>query len=118
MDVTTNGDEVAAHYAADYAALFTVVANGTPHRAPVPGDVISLSSAPGFDSASGGHSVIVQSSAVDRAGEGTVTVIEENASASGVAVVPVDRWRVRFPGFRYAEWLTAIAPGSGARRSS
>ncbi len=109
MDAPTNGDQVAAHYASDYAALFTLVANGTPHRAPAPGDVISLSTVPGFDSASGGHSVVVQSSVVDEDGNGTVTVIEENASASGVTVVPVDRWHVRYPGFRYADWLTTIA---------
>jgi len=107
MNVVTNGDQVAAHYAADYPGLFTVVRNGTPHRAPVAGDVLSLSTAPGFDSDSGGHTAVVQASAVTAAGNGTVTVIEENAAASGVAVLPVAGWTVRYPGFRYIEWLTA-----------
>jgi hypothetical protein len=106
MNAVTNGDQVAAHYAADYAGLFTVVRNGTPDRAPAAGDVLSLSTAPGFDSTSGGHTAVVQSSAVNAAGNGTVTVIEENAAASGVAVLPVAGWTVRYPGFRYIEWLT------------
>jgi CHAP domain len=107
MPVVTNGDQVAAHYAASFAALFMVVRNGTPHRAPRAGDVLSLSSAAGFDSASGGHTAVVQSAAVDSGGDGTVTVVEENGSAAGVTVLPVTGWTVRYPGFRYVEWLTA-----------
>jgi CHAP domain/Putative Ig domain len=106
MDVATNGDQVAAHYAAGYAGLFMVIRNGTPHRAPAAGDVLSLSAAPGFDSASGGHSAVVQASSVNQDGDGSLTVVEENADASGVAVLQVSGWRVLAPGFRYAEWLT------------
>src|SRR6185312_13018333 len=106
MDVATNGDQVAANYAAKYPGLFMIIRNGTPHRAPAAGDVLSLSAAPGFDSANGGHSVVVQASSVGLAGDGSVTVVEENADASGVAVLPVRGWRVLDPGFRYAEWLT------------
>jgi hypothetical protein len=79
---------------------------GTRHRAPVAGDVLSLSAAPGFDSASGGHTAVVQSTAVDAAGNGTVTVVEENGPASGVGVLAVADWTVHYPGFRYIEWLT------------
>jgi hypothetical protein len=106
MDIATDGDQVAAHYAAGYPGLFTVVRNGTPHRAPAAGDVLSLSAVAGFDSASGGHTAVVQSSSVSAAGNGTVTIVEENAAASGVAVLPVAGWTVRYPGFRYIEWLT------------
>jgi hypothetical protein len=106
MGIVTNGDQVAAHYAAGYPGLFMIVRNGTPHRAPAAGDVLSLSAAPGFDSDSGGHSAVVQSSSVDAAGNGSVTVVEENAASSGVAVLPVADWSVRYPGFRYVEWLT------------
>ena len=35
MDIATDGDQVAAHYAAGYAGLFTVIKNGAPHRAGV-----------------------------------------------------------------------------------
>jgi len=97
---------VAANYAARYAGLFMIIRNGTPHRAPAAGDVLSLSAAPGFDSANGGHSAVVQSSSVGPAGDGTVTVIEENADADGVAVLSVSGWRVLDPGFSYVEWLT------------
>jgi hypothetical protein len=106
MNVVTNGDQVVAHYAADYAGLFMAVRNGTPHRAPAAGDVLSLSTAPGFDSASGGHTAVVQSSSVNAAGNGTATVVEENAAASGVTVLRVAGWTVRYPGFPYVEWLT------------
>jgi hypothetical protein len=106
MSVVTNGDQVVAHYAADYAGLFMAVRNGTPHRAPAAGDVLSLSTAPGFDSASGGHTAVVQSSSVNAAGNGTATVVEENAAASGVTVLRVAGWTVRYPGFPYVEWLT------------
>jgi Putative Ig domain len=106
MDIPTDGDQVAAHYAAGYPGLFMLIKNGTPHRAPAAGDVLSLSAAPGFDSASGGHSAVVQSSSVNAAGNGTVTVVEENAGAAGVAVLQVSDWTVRFPGFAFAQWLT------------
>jgi hypothetical protein len=105
MGIATNGDQVAAHYAAGYPGLFMIVRNGTSHRAPAAGDVLSLSAAPGFDSPSGGHTAVVQSSSVNGAGNGTVTIIEQNAAASGVAVLPVSGWTVRYPGFRYVEWL-------------
>lgn len=106
MDIATNGDQVVAHYEAGYPGLFTVVKNGTPHRAPAAGEVLSLSAAPGFDSDSGGHTAVVQSSSVSAAGSGTVTVVEENADAAGVAVLQVSGWTVRYPGYAFAEWLT------------
>jgi Putative Ig domain/CHAP domain len=106
MNIPTDGDQVAAHYGAGYAGLFMVIRNGTPHRAPAAGDVLALSAAPGFDSASGGHTAVVQSSSVSAAGNGTVTVVEENANAAGVAVLQVSDWTVRFPGFGFVEWLT------------
>jgi hypothetical protein len=108
MGISTNGDQVAAHYAADYPGLFMVVRNGTPHRAPVDGDVLSMSTVPGFDSAAGGHTAVVQSSSVNAAGNGTVTIVEENAVPSGVQVLPVSDWAVHYDGFPYMEWLTAV----------
>jgi hypothetical protein len=106
MGILTNGDQVAANYAAGFPGLFMIIKNGTRHRPPAAGDVLSLSTTPGFDSQSGGHTAVVQSSAVDAAGNGTVTIVEENGSASGVAVLTVTGWTVRYPGFRYVEWLT------------
>jgi hypothetical protein len=107
MDRSTNGDQVAAHYAAAYPRLFMVVPNGTPGRAPVDGDVLSMSTVPGFDSSGGGHTAVVQASAVNAAGNGTVTIVEQNAVPGGVEILPVTDWHVRYNGFPYMEWLTA-----------
>jgi hypothetical protein len=109
MSIVTNGDQVAAHYTAGFPGLFMLIGNGVPHRAPSAGDVLSLSTVPGFDSASGGHSAVVASSSVNAAGNGTVTIVEQNAAASGVAVLAVSGWSVRYPGFPYIEWLTMAA---------
>lgn len=106
MDIPTNGDQVAAHYAARYPGLFMIVPNGSPHRAPAAGDVLSMSTDPGFDSASGGHTAVVQASSVNAAGDGTITIVEENAAPSGVEVLPVRHWHVAYHGFPYVEWLT------------
>jgi hypothetical protein len=46
MGVDTDGDQVAAHYAAKYPALFMLVKSGTPNRAPVGGDVLSAATPP------------------------------------------------------------------------
>lgn len=105
MSIPSNGDQVAAHYAASFGALFTLIKNGTPHHAPADGDVLSMSTSATFDSATGGHTAVVQSSDVDAAGDGTVTIIEENAAPSGVQVIPVRHWAVSFAGFPYIEWL-------------
>jgi len=107
MGIPTDGDQVAAHYAAAYPKLFTIVANGTKGRAPVAGDVLSMAKVPGFDGSDGGHTAVVQSSSVDADGNGTVTIVEENAVPSGVQVLTVNDWSVRYDGFPYLEWLTA-----------
>src|ERR1700733_5991188 len=86
-----------------------VIRNGTPPRPPAAGAVLALSAAPGFDSASGGHTAVVQSSSVSAAGNGTVTVVEENANAAGVAVLQVSDWTGRSPGFGLVEGLTPAA---------
>jgi hypothetical protein len=108
MGIPTNGDQVAAHYAAAYPALFVIIKNGTPHRAPVAGDVLSLSTVPAFDSATGGHTAVVQSSSVNAAGRGTVTIVEENAAPGGVQVLPVSNWYVTDDAFPYLDWLATV----------
>jgi hypothetical protein len=106
MGIDTDGDQVAEHYAAKYPALFMLVKSGTPNRAPASGDVLSIAKVPGFDGADGGHTAVVQSSSVNSAGHGTVTVVEENAVPSGVQVLSVTNWKVTYDGFPYVEWLT------------
>jgi hypothetical protein len=108
MGIPTDGDQVAAHYAAKYPALFMIVKSGTPNRAPAGGDVLSMAKVPGFDGADGGHTAVVQSSSVNPGGDGTVTIVEENAVPSGVQVLPVTDWNVTYNGFPYVEWLTTV----------
>jgi hypothetical protein len=107
MGISTDGDQVAGHYAAKYPALFMIVKSGTPDRAPAGGDVLSMAKVPGFDGADGGHTAVVQASSVNSAGNGTVTIVEENAVPSGVQVLQVSDWNVTYDGFPYLEWLTA-----------
>jgi hypothetical protein len=83
-----------------------IVKSGTPNRAPAPGDVLSMAKVPGFDGSDGGHTAVVQSSSVDAAGNGTVTIVEENAVPSGVQVLRDTDWNVTYDGFPYLEWLT------------
>jgi hypothetical protein len=106
MGISTNGDQVAAHYAAKYPAKFMIVKSGTPNRGPVAGDVLSMAKVPGFDGADGGHTGVVQSSSVNASGNGTVTIVEENAVSSGVQVLRDANWNVTYDGFPYLEWLT------------
>jgi Putative Ig domain len=106
MGIPTDGDQVVAHYAARYPALFMIVKSGTPHRPPVSGDVLSMAKVPGFDGSDGGHTGVVQSSSVNAAGHGTVTIVEENAVPSGIQVLSVTNWDVTYDGFPYGEWLT------------
>ncbi|HEY7816495.1 MAG TPA: CHAP domain-containing protein, partial [Nakamurella sp.] len=104
---STNGDQIVDHYYSAYPTFFTVVANGTVGKAPVPGDVLSFSPVATFSSPSGGHTAVVQASAVNSKGNGSLTLVEENASTSGVVVIPVTSWRVVYGSFTYAKWLHA-----------
>ena len=67
-----------------------------------------MAKVPGFDGSDGGHTAVVQSSSVNSAGNGTVTIVEENAVPSGVQVLPVTNWNVTYHGFPYVEWLTTV----------
>ncbi len=115
MDIPTNGDQVAAHYAAKYPALFMLVNSGTPNRAPVAGDVLSMAKVPGFDGSDGGHTAVVQSSSVNSAGNGTVTIVEENAVPSGVQIsqghrLERDLRRLPLPGVADAAGMIVTTP--------
>ena len=101
----TNGDEVVAKDATQYPSMFTAVANGTPNAAPVKGDVLSLSTLATFNSSDGGHTVVVQSSNVNSAGNGSITTVDENGTAAGVEVLTVTNWTVTYASFPYIEWL-------------
>ena len=107
MGIGTNGDQVVAHYGAQYPSLFSVIANGAVNQAPAQGDVLSFSTTPSFNSGTGGHTAVVESSGVNAAGNGSITIVEENAVSSGVQVLTVNSWVVTYPGLPYIEWLHA-----------
>ena len=109
MGISTNGDQVVAHYRAKYPSLFSVVANGTANEAPVQGDVLSFSTVSTFNSGSGGHTGVVEASSVNSSGNGSITIVEENAVSSGVQVLSVSNWTVNYSGFPYIEWLHSQA---------
>jgi hypothetical protein len=81
-----NGDQVVANYdAATVGGGLVKVTNATPGSRPLPGDVISFTSV---------HTGVVMGSSIDDAGNGTVTVIDENAAANGTDGYLVRAWSV------------------------
>jgi hypothetical protein len=44
---------------------------------------------------------------VNSAGNGSITIVEENAASSGVQVLTMSNWGVIYSGFPYIEWLHA-----------
>jgi len=44
---------------------------------------------------------------VNAAGNGSITIAEENSASSGVRVLTVNNWVVAYPGFPYIKWLHA-----------
>ena len=82
-----NGNQVVPHYSGDQLVK---VNNGTTGVVPTPNDIISAGPTSTY-----GHSVVVKESDVDDEGNGTVTVIEQNSSASGIRIYPVTNWNVQ-----------------------
>jgi hypothetical protein len=122
--IYTDGDQIVDHYAAKYPSLFSV--EDASQKVPLEqGDVISFAGDASFDdpNGDGGHTAVVQSSTVDAAGNGTVTVIQENASADGHAVYRVAGWAIQGTKWKYIKWLhykssPLTPPGSGGTTSS
>lgn len=75
------------------------IANGTSGKAPVAGDILSYS---GPDTQYGHTSVVKSSSVNSTTGTGSITVIEQNASAGGEATLSVTAWHV---GSTVTNWL-------------
>jgi hypothetical protein len=96
-----NGDTVAANYA-HYKAQFNrngpdlvYVANGTKGDPPQPGDVLSYSEV---------HTSVVATTSINSAGNGSITVIEDNGGprSDGWSTLPVTNWEV---GWTVTGWL-------------
>jgi Tol biopolymer transport system component len=88
---------------------FERITNGTPNSAPQPGDVISFETP-----RPQGHVAVVISSNVNNSGNGSIGIIEQNASAVGTNTVRVNNWRVGHGTSMMAiNWLHEIdtAPG-------
>lgn len=101
-----NGNDVVANYpegAPGYPALQRI-ANGTPHEAPQPGDVVSVANADQF-----GHTEVVATSAVNGQGDGTLKAITENWAPhnDGWVTLSVTHWVVSdgVPGDKVLGWL-------------
>ena len=104
-----NGAQAVDRYAAAYPSRFTKIANNTVGKAPRKGDVLSLSARAAFNDV--GHTGIVTSSTVDKAGNGRVRALEQNwggtGGARGYHVYTVKAWRVVYAGLPHIKWLRA-----------
>jgi hypothetical protein len=103
-NVSTNGDQIVDHYATTYPTKF-VVRDDKDKVAPAQGDILSLSKVSTFNSESGGHTAVVQTSNINVAGTGKVTIIEQNASESGTRTFNVQGWKIQGTGYTYIKWL-------------
>src|SRR5512140_90277 len=92
-----NGSQVVWNYP---GSLLVKIPNGTVARAPLPNDVLSYGS-----TSTWGHTSVVTASSVDASGNGTITVIEENASVSGSHTLSVSNWTVAGNAGSVSGWL-------------
>lgn len=108
--IAANGAQVVDNYQRAYPKKFVKIGNGTKNRAPIAGDVLSLSSSSNFNDY--GHVGVVASSSVNSNGNGTIRVAEQNfgseSGKKGYHDYQVTNWRVQFSSMPYIKWLRAI----------
>jgi hypothetical protein len=75
---------------ADYPSV-PLVANGTSGRPYVPGDIVSFT---GNSQEPDGHVAVVIASTENGSGNGTATLMEENAASSGKEILTVSNWKL------------------------
>lgn len=92
-----NGNQVVTKYP---GIELEKISNGTPGESPEPGDIISF----GADTADG-HDAVVSGNNVNAVGDGTITVIEENNSATGSNTLTVSNWVVGADAYPTIGWL-------------
>ena len=85
-----NGSGVVSNYKPSYGGALVTVANGTPGKAPVPGDVVSFSTSANIY----GHVGVIASSTVDASGNGSVTMLSQNDTLDGWRTLAVSGWRL------------------------
>jgi Ig domain of plant-specific actin-binding protein len=83
---SAEGYDIVQNYSPSDGGGLVRISNGTAGQAPQPGDVIDF---PGKD-----HTGVVTASAVNGAGNGSITIIQQNASRSGWATFSVSGWNV------------------------
>ena len=104
-----NGVDVVRNYDTSLGGGLVKVANGTVGVAPQPGDVVS------FDNGGAGHTGVIASSAVDGAGNGTVTMLSQNDTADGWRTLSVVGWRLQgFASYQPYGWLHDPAGRGGS----
>ena len=86
-----NGSDVVRNYRTSYGGNLVTVANGTVGKAPVPGDIVSFTTPLNIY----GHVVVITSSTVDGNGNGSVTMLSQNDTATGWRTLPVVAWRMQ-----------------------
>ncbi len=101
---SANGRQVVWNYP---GTALEQIANGTAGQAPQPGDVLSAGSTLTF-----GHTMLVAASSVDGSGNGTIDIIEQNASLAGQRTDVVTAWQVQ-DSPAISGWLHDPASGSG-----
>ncbi|HXA30499.1 MAG TPA: putative Ig domain-containing protein [Candidatus Angelobacter sp.] len=82
-----NGSQIVWNY---NGTTLQKVANSTSGQAPAAGDVLSYGS-----TSTAGHTSVVTGAQVNSSGNGSVTVIEENASSSGTENLTVSGWTIQ-----------------------
>lgn len=99
-----NGSQVVGNYANDAynpnGPMLERINNGGTSPSPQPGDVLSYGS-----TSTAGHTSVVKSVNVGSSGNGTITVVEQNASAGGLATLQVSNWYVQGNAGSVTGWL-------------
>src|SRR5579884_3558982 len=99
-----NGSQVVWNY---NGTALQKVANGTTGQVPAAGDVLSYGS-----TSTNGHTSVVTGAQVNASGNGSVSVIEENASSTGTESLTVSGWTIQ-DSTAVSGWLHDPTAGGG-----
>lgn len=100
-----NGKDIVNNYP---GSRLQKISNGAVGQAPQPGDVISYGATSGNPA---GHTAIVKASSVDGNGNGTVTIIQQNAGMATAYTQSISNWQLSAIGGNPATgWLHDPAP--------
>jgi len=83
-----DGDTIADNYSSSDGGGLVRLANRVPGTSPQPGDVLEFAGG-------SNHTAVVTSTSIDSAGNGSIEVIEQNATADGWGTYTVHSWDVK-----------------------